>query len=256
MSGFRFGNAVNLADCVVPIAQLPTDANGANGTFVGKIVWEGDVPSAACVRASFDNVSWYTGEFFNGAPLWQVNLYVLEAGASGGIVTCLPLRARGKAKNIAPGRVSVGVSVTWIGGGPGPAPGSPTYPQGLVQVTVTDLRAQWSVQQLGSQLALQGTGFGPYTFVPDMVYENATFVGRRFCEAIRVHWRTGVIAIPGPVNLWTYNVLTSGGVSPVFGGAIYPTQPTGYTDIPVDWGIAVSKSFQEVSLSFEALVYE
>lgn len=249
------GAAVDLATCVVPQGELPVVATSAGATYVGHQIYDGRIDVPSCVRVTFNDNSWFRAAIDAGSPQWQVTLYVLEALAAGPVITVRPLRARGAAVNISPGNVTVGVTVSWVGGGLPPAPGSPLYPRGLVQVTVSDLRAQWSVQQAGAQYPGATNVLGPFVYDPDMIYENGTFVGRRFAEALRVHWRVGQLAPPGPFALFTYEFVSGSGAPLVFNCGNWPLDPHGSTDITLDGGVAITKAVSEVSVSCEWVVY-
>lgn len=249
------GTAKPLSECIFPLAEVPTGPNSGAATFAGLSILDVEVDVPSCVRVSFNQALWFRESTDAGIPQWQVSVYVLEALDAGPLITVRSLRARGCAINVSPGRVMVGVSLCWVGAGAAPLPGTPGYPTGLVQATISDLRAQWAVVSAGNQQLGASLSLGPLVFDPDAIYENGTFYGRRFAEALRVHWRSTALPLAGPIASWQFQYLTGSGVAPVFGAGIWPIEPTGQTDLTIDTGVVITKSFAEVSLSFEWVIY-
>lgn len=247
--GIAGGASKELSACVQPLSVVPQGPSASVSPFIGQQIYECREPVARCVRAWFTDTQWFRDSMVAGVPLWQVSLYVMESTEGGPIVTARPLRARGRAINVGPWKVAVGVGAQWLGG---IAPAPNQLPTGLVYVSVTEQKASASVHQCGNVQA-QSDSLGPFTIDPDAVFDNGTFYGGRFAEAVRVHWSAGNIAGVPPFPLWQYR--TTPGPGPVRTVGTFPYQAAGTIDLTVDVPIAVEKLYTDVSLSFQWVTY-
>lgn len=250
VGGWRDGSSVELASCVVDAADLPLGPRVRN--YLGRQIHESDAGVPRCVRVWFDDSLWWRESFLDGAPLWQANVYVQESTQGGAITTCRPLRARGTAVNVGPWKTAVGVGLAWLGGGGGPSPLQ--VPTGPVYAAVTEHRAHYAIHQAGTALPWQST-VGPFLIDPDAVYDNGTFYAERFVQALRINWSTTALPLAGPIATWSMQCAVGGGAPPVKTGGIWPIQPNGSMDVTIDTATLITKSFSEVALSFEWVVY-